>query len=156
MAGAVCIAEVEELVEVGPAHTKGDVFVHVPSSRVVFSGDILFAGSHPIMWQGPVENWIRACDRLLALDVDVSAVLAMGAHYEVRNGQNYLAAPVTSGTYMGGTLTLPMTAGLDPALPIGPGKIEDSERTGKAFNVFVLLAGAGPAVDVQFQVVALA
>jgi len=23
------------------------------------------------MWQGPVENWIRACDRLLALDVDV-------------------------------------------------------------------------------------
>ena len=60
-----------ELVEVGPAHTKGDLFVHVPSERVVFSGDILFAGSHPIMWQGPVENWIRACDRLLALDVDV-------------------------------------------------------------------------------------
>jgi glyoxylase-like metal-dependent hydrolase (beta-lactamase superfamily II) len=23
------------------------------------------------MWEGPVENWIRACDRLLALDVDV-------------------------------------------------------------------------------------
>ena len=45
--------------------------MHVPSERVVFSGDILFAGSHPIMWQGPVENWIRACDRLLALDVDV-------------------------------------------------------------------------------------
>jgi cyclase len=60
-----------ELVEVGPAHSKGDVFVHVPSERVVFSGDILFAGSHPIMWQGPVENWIRACDLLLALDVDV-------------------------------------------------------------------------------------
>jgi glyoxylase-like metal-dependent hydrolase (beta-lactamase superfamily II) len=60
-----------ELVEVGPAHTKGDLFVHVPSERVVFSGDILFAGSHPVMWQGPVENWIRACDRLLALDVDV-------------------------------------------------------------------------------------
>ena len=60
-----------ELVEVGPAHTKGDIFVHVPSERVVFSGDILFAGSHPIMWEGPVENWIRACDQLLALDVDV-------------------------------------------------------------------------------------
>ena len=60
-----------ELLEVGPAHTKGDVLVHVPSDRVVFTGDILFAGSHPIMWEGPVENWIRACDRLLALDVDV-------------------------------------------------------------------------------------
>jgi cyclase len=59
------------LVEVGPAHTRGDVIVHVPADRVVFSGDILFIGSHPIVWEGPVENWIAACDRILALDVDV-------------------------------------------------------------------------------------
>jgi cyclase len=59
------------LVEVGPAHTLGDVLVHVPADRVVFTGDILFMGSHPIMWEGPVYNWIRACDRILALDVDV-------------------------------------------------------------------------------------
>ena len=58
------------LIEVGPAHTRGDVIVHVPSDRVVFSGDILFIGSHPILWEGPVENWIAACDRILALDVD--------------------------------------------------------------------------------------
>jgi glyoxylase-like metal-dependent hydrolase (beta-lactamase superfamily II) len=37
---------------------------------VVFSGDILFIGSHPIVWEGPVENWIGACDRILALDVE--------------------------------------------------------------------------------------
>jgi cyclase len=60
-----------ELVEVGPAHTKGDVLVHLPAARVAFTGDILFIGAHPIIWEGPVENWIRACDRLLALDVDV-------------------------------------------------------------------------------------
>jgi cyclase len=58
------------LVEVGPAHTRGDVIVHVPSDRIVFTGDILFIGSHPIMWEGPVGNWIRACDRILELDVD--------------------------------------------------------------------------------------
>jgi cyclase len=58
------------LVEVGPAHTRGDVIVHVPADRVVFSGDILFIGSHPIVWEGPVENWIGACDRILALDVE--------------------------------------------------------------------------------------
>jgi glyoxylase-like metal-dependent hydrolase (beta-lactamase superfamily II) len=59
------------LLEVGPAHTKGDVLVYLPRERVVFTGDILFVGSHPVMWEGPVENWIAACDRLLALDVDV-------------------------------------------------------------------------------------
>lgn len=57
--------------EVGPAHTRGDVIVHVPEDRVVFTGDILFMGSHPVMWEGPVQNWIRACDRILDLDVDI-------------------------------------------------------------------------------------
>ena len=58
------------LIEVGPAHTSGDVIVHVPADRTVFSGDILFVGSHPIAWHGPVGNWIAACDRMLELDVD--------------------------------------------------------------------------------------
>jgi len=58
-----------QLVEVGPAHTSGDVIVHVPSDGVVFTGDILFIGTHPIVWDGPVSNWIRACDRILELDV---------------------------------------------------------------------------------------
>jgi cyclase len=58
------------LIEVGPAHTRGDAIVHVPADRAVFTGDILFIGSHPIVWDGPVANWIAACDRLLSLDVD--------------------------------------------------------------------------------------
>jgi glyoxylase-like metal-dependent hydrolase (beta-lactamase superfamily II) len=60
-----------ELIEVGPAHTKGDAIVHLPKERVAFTGDILFVESHPIVWEGPVQNWIDACDRLLELDVDV-------------------------------------------------------------------------------------
>lgn len=59
------------LIEVGPAHTRGDVLVHLPGDRVVFTGDILFIDSHPIMWAGPVQNWIAACERILELDVDV-------------------------------------------------------------------------------------
>jgi glyoxylase-like metal-dependent hydrolase (beta-lactamase superfamily II) len=55
------------LVEVGPAHTAGDAIVHVPDAGVVFTGDILFIGGTPIMWQGPVANWLRACDRILEL-----------------------------------------------------------------------------------------
>jgi cyclase len=56
------------LVEVGPAHTDGDVIVHVPDAGVVFTGDIVFHGGHPIVWAGPIANWIAACDRILSLD----------------------------------------------------------------------------------------
>ena len=59
-----------ELVNVGPAHTRGDVLVHAPADRTVFTGDIVFVGGHPVMWAGPVENWIRACDRILGWDVE--------------------------------------------------------------------------------------
>jgi glyoxylase-like metal-dependent hydrolase (beta-lactamase superfamily II) len=59
-----------QLIEVGPAHTKGDVLVHVPADRVVFTGDILFVDGTPIMWAGPVANWIAACERIAAMDVD--------------------------------------------------------------------------------------
>jgi len=58
-----------ELIEVGPAHTDGDVIVHVPDAGVVFAGDILFIGDHPIMWTGPVENWIAACDLIVETGV---------------------------------------------------------------------------------------
>jgi cyclase len=59
------------LIEVGPAHTKGDTLVYLPDDRVIFTGDILFHEGTPIAWAGPVSNWIRACDHILDLDVDV-------------------------------------------------------------------------------------
>lgn len=68
---AVKVGEKEViLVEVGPAHTRGDVLVYVPKDRTVFTGDILFVGGHPAVWAGPVSNWIRACDRMLAWDLE--------------------------------------------------------------------------------------
>ncbi len=58
------------LIEVGPAHTRGDVLVHVPDDKVVYTGDILFIDGTPIMWAGPVANWIKACDLIMDMDVD--------------------------------------------------------------------------------------
>jgi glyoxylase-like metal-dependent hydrolase (beta-lactamase superfamily II) len=60
-----------QLIEVGPAHTRGDTLVYDPAERVLFSGDILFSEAHPITWAGPVSNWIAACERILAMDVGV-------------------------------------------------------------------------------------
>lgn len=59
------------LTEVGPAHTRGDILVHSVQDRVVFTGDILFIEGTPIMWQGPVANWIRACELIEDMDVDL-------------------------------------------------------------------------------------
>jgi glyoxylase-like metal-dependent hydrolase (beta-lactamase superfamily II) len=88
-----------ELIEAGPAHTPGDLFVHVPDERVVFSGDLVFVGVTPIMWVGPVENWTAALDRIVELEprtvvpghgptTDVEGVRAIGAYW------NFVAAAV--------------------------------------------------------------
>jgi cyclase len=53
-----------ELIEVGPAHTPGDLIVHVPDEQIVFAADLMFAGVTPIVWVGPVENWIAGLDRI--------------------------------------------------------------------------------------------
>lgn len=59
------------LIEVGPAHTAGDILVHVPDEKTVYTGDILFIEGTPIMWAGPIGNWIAACDRIIEMDVDI-------------------------------------------------------------------------------------
>jgi len=56
------------LLELGPAHTAGDAIAYVPDAGVVFTGDILFIEGTPIVWEGPVSNWLLACDLILELD----------------------------------------------------------------------------------------
>ena len=59
-----------QLIEVGPAHTRGDVLVYSPRDKAVFTGDILFIEGTPVMWQGPVANWIKACRLIEDMDVE--------------------------------------------------------------------------------------
>ncbi len=59
------------LIDLGPAHSSGDLIVHLPNERVVFVADLLFVGGHPAVWSGPISNWITACDRIIGLGVDV-------------------------------------------------------------------------------------
>jgi len=52
---------------VGPAHTQGDVLIHLPEQRVVFTGDILFRLCTPIGWEGTMAGWCAALDRIVEL-----------------------------------------------------------------------------------------
>jgi glyoxylase-like metal-dependent hydrolase (beta-lactamase superfamily II) len=56
------------LLWVGPAHTAGDLLVHLPRERVVFTGDVLFRLCTPIGWEGTQAQWERALDAIVALD----------------------------------------------------------------------------------------
>lgn len=59
------------LKEVGPCHTQGDILVLCEEDRLIFTGDILFIEGHPIIWVGPISNWVAACDYMLAQDIEV-------------------------------------------------------------------------------------
>jgi len=59
------------LIELGPAHTHGDAIAHVPDTNVVFTGDLLFIEGTPIIWAGPVANWLRACEEIIGLGARV-------------------------------------------------------------------------------------
>ncbi|MFE2727240.1 MBL fold metallo-hydrolase [Kitasatospora sp. NPDC059327] len=59
------------------AHTGGDLIVHLPRQRVVFTGDVIFGstreqpGDHPSHWAGPLENIIGACEQALATGAEI-------------------------------------------------------------------------------------
>jgi cyclase len=96
------------LIELGPAHTTGDAIAHVPAADVVFTGDILFIEGTPIMWAGPVSNWLRACDRI----IELGARMIVPGHGPVtdesgvRDVQRYL-------TYVRDEATKRFEAGMD-------------------------------------------
>nr|WP_086021302.1 MULTISPECIES: MBL fold metallo-hydrolase [Streptomyces] len=56
-----------ELIEVGPAHTVGDLIVHIPDSGVVCAGDVVFVGDVPVHWAGPLGGVLDACQQILDL-----------------------------------------------------------------------------------------
>jgi cyclase len=60
-----------QLLNLGPAHTGGDAIAWVPESRTLFTGDLLFNGGTPIVWAGPVQGWVNACNAMEELGAEV-------------------------------------------------------------------------------------
>jgi glyoxylase-like metal-dependent hydrolase (beta-lactamase superfamily II) len=82
-----------ELTDLGPAHTESDTIAWVVQDCTVFTGDLLFNEGHPVVWAGPLSNWIAACDFIIDLDpvvvvpghgpiTDLSAVRNMKGYFE--------------------------------------------------------------------------
>ena len=71
-----------------------------------------------------------------AVSVDLTGIVKTGSQYQVRNVQDIFGTPVTSGTYAGGTISIPM-GGVNPPQPIG-GSFKPLIKTGPNFDVFVV------------------
>ncbi|MEU3064890.1 MBL fold metallo-hydrolase [Streptomyces subrutilus] len=54
----------------GAAHTIGDSIVWLPRQRVVFTGDLVFAGGTPFLAMGSLAGSLRALEVLRALDAE--------------------------------------------------------------------------------------
>ena len=50
----------------GPAHTTGDLVAWLPDERVLFAGDLVFAGLTPLVFMGSVTGALAALDWLAA------------------------------------------------------------------------------------------
>ena len=60
------------LVYAGPAHTEGDIFVWMPSKKVMFSGDIVFTDR--MLGPGPAANtasWLKVFETMLSYHPEI-------------------------------------------------------------------------------------
>ena len=58
------------LVTLGGGSTGSDVFLHLPEDGVLFTGDLVMHGMHPILWEGAVENWLGTLRLMQELHVE--------------------------------------------------------------------------------------
>jgi hypothetical protein len=77
-------------------------------------------------------NWDMRSD----ISVDLTGVLRSGEEFEVRDAQNYFGAPIVSGTFFGGQISIPLE-GLQIAAPVG--EVPSAPRhTAPEFAVFIV------------------
>ncbi|HEY0168616.1 MAG TPA: MBL fold metallo-hydrolase [Jatrophihabitans sp.] len=60
-----------ELLTFGPAHTRSDIVVWLPDTRVLFTGDLVMSGVTPFLTMGSLSGSLEAVRRLRELDAAV-------------------------------------------------------------------------------------
>jgi glyoxylase-like metal-dependent hydrolase (beta-lactamase superfamily II) len=98
-----------EVTRVGPAHTKGDVVVYMPKSKVLFVGDLAVNWVYGNNLSDPdadYNGWLAALERLAAWDVKVvipghgvpgGLEILRGQHDYLRDMLNLVNAGIKSG-----------------------------------------------------------
>jgi len=61
------------------AHTDSDLFVYIPSEKMVFVGDLVFNDRIPSIRDGNLKGWIETLDEIREMDVE----FIIGGHGEI-------------------------------------------------------------------------
>jgi cyclase len=82
-----------ELVPMAPAHTYGDIVVHLPQHRILFAGDIAFFYVAPWCQNAHPSRWIDVCDAIDRMSVQtiVAGHGPLGGKAELADMRDYLA-----------------------------------------------------------------
>ena len=76
-----------------PAHTWGDIMVHLPQHKILFAGDIAFHYVTPVAQSGHVSSWIETVDKVLDMP-DVETIVPghglLGGKKELADMREYL------------------------------------------------------------------
>lgn len=80
-----------------------------------------------------IYNWASAS----SVSVDLSTILANGQAYKIYSVQQ-LGTPIATGTYGGGSVSIPMSASVTPPTPIGRSFTRTPDPTEPIFDVFLV------------------
>ena len=76
----------------GRAHTSGDIVIHLPEERLVFTGDIAQDGGVPYLGDSYPDEWPETDDRLVELPVErfVSGHGPVGNHEALTEARDFI------------------------------------------------------------------
>ena len=83
-----------ELIYIGPSHTDGSILVYLPEKKILFAGDILFTNYHPFIADGNIEEWVKALDYIMTMDVEkiIPGHGPISSKQDIEDMKNYLIA----------------------------------------------------------------
>jgi cyclase len=58
------------LVYLGKAHTSGDIFIHLPKEKLLFTGDVAQDSGIPFLGDSYPADWLSTDDRLIEIEAD--------------------------------------------------------------------------------------
>ena len=85
-----------EILHLGKAHTSGDIFIHVPSEKLVFTGDVIQKERVPYLGDSYPNDWLDTDDRVSELPINkfVSGHGDIGNHDDLMEARAFIHALV--------------------------------------------------------------
>ena len=83
-----------EMFFIGHSHTDGSILAYLPDKKVLFAGDILFTNYHPFIGDGNIEEWVKALDYIITMDVEkiIPGHGPLSNKKDIEDMKNYLIA----------------------------------------------------------------